>query len=62
MPTYEYRCGKCGEIVASLSPINEPKKTLRHNLDGGVLERIFTVPTVTFKGSGWAKKDRKEGR
>jgi putative FmdB family regulatory protein len=62
MPTYEYRCGKCGEIVAVLSPMNEPKKPLRHNLDGGVLERIFTAPAVTFKGSGWAKKDRKEVR
>jgi predicted nucleic acid-binding Zn ribbon protein len=42
--------------------MNEPKKPLRHNLDGGILERIFTAPAVTFKGAGWAKKDRKEGR
>lgn len=60
MPIYDYRCGKCGAVVEMLAPA-DGRKALRHDADGGKLWRLLSAPTVIYKGSGWAKKDRKDG-
>ncbi len=56
MPTYEYRCEKCGdhlEVVQSFS--ERPLK--RHRVCGGDLERVIHPRGVVFKGSGFYKTD-----
>jgi putative FmdB family regulatory protein len=56
MPTYEYRCNKCGqhlEVVQSFSD-----RPLRRHLEcGGDLSKVFHPRGVVFKGSGFYKTD-----
>ncbi len=62
MPTYDYQCRKCGAVVEQVAPA-DGRTALRHEADGGKLWRLFSPPGLVFKGSGWAKKDRKaEGK
>jgi putative FmdB family regulatory protein len=56
MPTYEYRCDKCGqhlEVVQSFS--DRPLR--RHQQCGGDLSKVFHPRGVVFKGSGFYKTD-----
>jgi putative FmdB family regulatory protein len=57
VPTYDYRCIACGheiEVIHGVhgrGPDDCPKC-------GGEMRKAFVVPTIHYKGSGWAKKDR----
>ncbi len=56
MPTYEYRCDKCGEhheVVQSFrdDPLTECPAC------GGPLKKVFGSIGVVFKGSGFYKTD-----
>jgi putative FmdB family regulatory protein len=56
MPTYEYRCDKCGEhheVVQSFrdEPLTECPAC------GGPLRKVFGAIGVVFKGSGFYKTD-----
>ncbi len=59
MPTYDYECSSCGattEIVHSIhggTPVACPACGAE-----GTLRKRINAPTIHFKGSGWAKKDR----
>ena len=56
MPTYEYRCRDCGhsfDIVQKMS--DDP---LTHCPEcGGALRKVFTAPSISFKGSGFYATD-----
>ena len=58
MPIYDYVCGSCGHRFEVLRGINEAGP---HQCPecGGPVARAFAPPTIHFKGSGWAKKDRR---
>ena len=58
MPIYDYVCGSCGHRFEVLRGINEAGP---HQCPecGGPVARAFVPPTIHFKGSGWAKKDRR---
>jgi putative FmdB family regulatory protein len=60
MPFYDYRCAKCGATVEVLHGIDE-QQARTHDDCGGSLERQFSAASVHFKGSGWAKLDRRSG-
>jgi putative FmdB family regulatory protein len=60
MPFYDYRCAKCGATVEILHGIDE-QQARAHDGCGGSLERQFSAASVHFKGSGWAKLDRRSG-
>ena len=57
MPTYDYVCSACGHRLEVVHGINGhgPEAC---PVCGGPMRKAFVVPTVHFKGSGWAKKDR----
>lgn len=57
MPTYDYVCSACGHRMEVVHGINGhgPEAC---PVCGGPMRKAFVVPTVHFKGSGWAKKDR----
>lgn len=62
MPTYDYQCRTCGAVVEHVAPA-DGRKALRCEADGAKLWRLFSPPGLVFKGSGWAKNDRKaEGK
>lgn len=58
MPIYDYVCGACGhrfEVFRGLSEAGPHQCPVC----GGPVSRVFAPPTIVFKGSGWAKKDRR---
>jgi putative FmdB family regulatory protein len=59
VPIYDYVCGSCGHRFEVLRGINEAGP---HQCPecGGPVARAFMPPTIHFKGSGWAKTDRRE--
>lgn len=59
MPTYDYRCSSCGERVEIVHPIQGgPPDTCPSCGAFGTLRKAFAPPTIHFKGTGWAKKER----
>ena len=59
MPRYDYACSACGEVVEFRHGINEAgPRTCPNCGREGTMRKTFAAPTVHFKGSGWAKKDR----
>ena len=60
MPFYDYLCAKCGATVEVLHGIDE-QQARTHEGCGGSMERLFSAASVHFKGSGWAKLDRRSG-
>jgi putative FmdB family regulatory protein len=56
VPTYEYRCDKCGDIFEVFQSFTD--KTLRrHAQCGGKVEKVFHPRGVVFKGSGFYVTD-----
>ena len=61
MPKYEYACKSCGErleVVQSFSdePLTECQAC------GGPLRKVFSAPSITFKGSGFYRTDNRKRR
>jgi len=56
MPTYEYNCKRCGEMIEVFQSFSE--KPLRSHPDcGGDLQKVFHARGVVFKGSGFYSTD-----
>ena len=60
MPTYEYRCTKCGdhlEVVQSFkdAPLTECPKC------AGELRKVYSPVGIVLKGSGFYKTDSRSG-
>jgi putative FmdB family regulatory protein len=61
-PTYEYRCDKCNTNEDYVFPINKGGDVVCQKC-GATMWRAYAVPSVVFRGGGWAKNDRvKEGK
>jgi putative FmdB family regulatory protein len=59
VPTYDYRCSSCGERVEIVHSISGgPPETCPNCGAFATLRKAFAPPTIVFKGSGWAKKER----
>jgi len=59
MPIYEYVCSNCGTKTDILQGINDPAPQFCPTCGAEhTLRKQFAPPTIHFKGSGWAKKDR----
>src|SRR6266550_8176701 len=59
MPTYEYRCARCGEDLEVYQTFSEePLK--KHAACGGKLTRVFSPVGIVLKGSGFYKTDKRE--
>ena|SRR6185437_3814590 len=59
MPIYDYLCSNCGQTTEVIHGIDAPVPRFCPACGAeGTLRKALTAPTVVFKGSGWAKKDR----
>src|SRR6478672_6096456 len=59
MPVYEYLCTACGHRSDILHGINDEAPRFCPSCGReGTMRKQFAPPTIHFKGSGWAKKDR----
>lgn len=59
MPTYEYKCEKCGQVFEEFQSINaEPLKSCTRPGCDGIVKRLFSSGAgFLFKGSGFYSTD-----
>ena len=57
MPTYDYVCanGHRFEVIHGVHDAGPTSCPVCHSAD---IRKAFAPPTIHYKGSGWAKKDR----
>jgi len=60
MPTYRYRCGRCGEELEVWQSITDPALT-EHEVCGGELQKVLSAAGIVLKGSGFYKTDNRSG-
>lgn len=59
MPIYDYICTACDHRADILHGINDPGPKFCPSCGReGTMRKQFSAPSIHFKGSGWAKKDR----
>lgn len=59
MPIYEYACIACKHRTDIVHGINDPGPQFCPSCGiEGSMRKQFALPTIHFKGTGWAKKDR----
>jgi len=56
MPTYKYRCAKCGEEFELWQSIHDDALT-RHPGCGGTVTKVFSPAGIVLKGSGFYRTD-----
>ncbi len=61
MPTYDYACTSCGHVIEVIHSIHG-KGPDACPLCGSPMKKAIALPTVHFKGSGWARKESSGGR
>ncbi len=59
MPTYDYACAACGHRFEVVHGVHGTGPDECPSCGGGPVRKAFAPPTVLFKGSGWAKMDRR---
>jgi len=58
MPTYDYRCAKCGEDLEVYQTFAEAPLT-KHKGCGGKLTKVLSPAGIVLKGSGFYKTDNR---
>ena len=59
MPRYDYACAACGRRFEVVHGISEDGPTSCPLCGEGPVRKAFAAPAIHFKGSGWAKKERR---
>jgi putative FmdB family regulatory protein len=57
VPIYDYVCESCGRVIEVIHGLHADGPAECPDC-GGAMSKVFAAPTIHFKGSGWAKKDR----
>ncbi len=58
MPTYEYRCTRCGHQFEAVHAVGET--VARCERCRSRVRRVFSPPTLIFKGSGFYSTDNRK--
>jgi putative FmdB family regulatory protein len=58
MPTYDYVCRHCGHRFEVIHGVHAEGPTHCPVCHKGGVRKAISAPSIVFKGSGWAKKDR----
>ena len=59
MPIYDYSCSACGRLTEVVHAIHDHGPRFCPECgEEGTMKKSFAPPTIHFRGSGWAKKDR----
>ena len=58
MPTYVYRCAKCGEQIEAFQSFSDAPLT-KHTDCGGKLTKVLSAAGIVLKGSGFYKTDNR---
>lgn len=60
MPLYEYKCHQCNKTFEVRQKFADEPLTV-HEDCGGEAERLISVPSLQFKGTGWYVTDYGKG-
>ncbi|HEY1406000.1 MAG TPA: FmdB family zinc ribbon protein [Spirochaetota bacterium] len=60
MPTYDYKCDKCGDTFEIFQSMNDEPLSICEKC-GGSIRRLFSAAGIIFKGSGFYVNDYKKG-
>ena len=60
MPTYVYRCTKCGDQIEAFQSFADAPLT-KHTDCGGKLTKVLSAAGIVLKGSGFYKTDNRSG-
>jgi putative FmdB family regulatory protein len=59
MPLYDYQCAACGRRFEIVHGVHADGPTVCPLCGKGPVRKAITAPAVHYKGSGWAKKERR---
>ena len=59
MPRYDYVCAACGSRFEVFHGVHDAGPASCTLCGEGPVRKAITAPAVHFKGSGWAKKERR---
>ena len=62
MPTYRYRCAKCGDEMEIWQSFEEKPKTRHTGGCGGKLQKVMSPAGIVLKGSGFYKTDNRSSK
>jgi putative FmdB family regulatory protein len=58
MPTYEYACHNCGNLMSAVRSISDSDPGYQCEKCDQKMIRVYSVGAVTFNGSGFYSKDK----
>jgi putative FmdB family regulatory protein len=61
VPLYDYDCAACGRRFEVIHGVHADGPTACPLCGSGPVRKAIAAPAVHFKGSGWAKKERRAG-
>ncbi|MFP5342247.1 MAG: FmdB family zinc ribbon protein [Candidatus Limnocylindria bacterium] len=59
MPIYDYLCAACGHRFEAIHGVHADGPSACPACHSDRVRKAFVAPAVHFKGSGWAKRDRR---
>jgi len=59
MPLYDYECAACGHRFEVIHGVHDTGPSTCPHCGKGPVRKAFAPPAIHFKGSGWAKKERR---
>jgi putative FmdB family regulatory protein len=59
MPLYDYDCAACGRRFEVVHGVHADGPAASPHCGGGPVRKAITAAAIHYKGSGWAKKERR---
>ncbi len=59
MPLYDYDCAACGQRFELIHGVHAEPPTVCPLCGAGPIRKVIVAPAIHYKGSGWAKKERR---
>ena len=59
MPLYDYDCAACGRRFELVHGVHAEPPTVCPLCGSGPIRKAISAPAIHYKGSGWAKKERR---
>lgn len=59
MPIYDYQCAACGHRFEAIHGVHADGPSACPACGSAGVRKAFVAPAIHFKGSGWAKRDRR---
>jgi putative FmdB family regulatory protein len=59
LPLYDYDCAACGRRFEVIHGVHADPPASCPLCGSGTVKKAISAPTVHYKGSGWAKRDRR---